>query len=260
MSVFIVSHKIFNIFLKNPYKIIFVGENALKLSQEVEGSLTDRSFKNNISVKNKFYSELSALYVLRYFKYLDYIGLVHYGRRFLNFDLSGTIFIVKLLYKILPLKIFEIFIYFFELNDNNIKKILINYDIILPKKICLGQSIYDHYSKYHYENDIKLTLKTIKKMYPDYYETAAYCFNQEYLYPFNMFISNKDIFEKYYNWIFSLLFEIESSIDLDKRSSYQKRAMGFISERLLTVYVIYNKLRIKELPTSDTKLSLNCFK
>ena len=50
------------------------------------------------------------------------------------------------------------------------------------------------------------------------------------------------------DWLFDLLFEFERRINKADYQGYQQRIMGFIAERLLTVWVYHQQLRIKELP------------
>lgn len=40
--------------------------------------------------------------------------------------------------------------------------------------------------------------------------------------------------------------ELEKLIDIDERDDYQKRVYGFLSERLFYVWILNNKLKIKE--------------
>ena len=63
-----------------------------------------------------------------------------------------------------------------------------------------------------------------------------------------MFISSKKIFDDYYNWLFDILFELESKIDISNYDDYNKRIFGFLSERLFNVWVKYQDLKLKEVP------------
>lgn len=55
---------------------------------------------------------------------------------------------------------------------------------------------------------------------------------------YNMFITKNSTFEEYSNWLFDILFEVERRV---KISSYadQARIFGYMSERLLNVFVRY---------------------
>ena len=54
-----------------------------------------------------------------------------------------------------------------------------------------------------------------------------------------MFISKRELFDEYCKWLFDIIFEFYTlkSDEISKRDFYQSRAVGFLSERLLNVYV-----------------------
>ena len=73
------------------------------------------------------------------------------------------------------------------------------------------------------------------------------------MYLYNMFVTSKDFLNEYASWLFDILETLESEIqsDVEQRDSFQQRVYGFLSERLLTVYVEYKKqkgFKIKEVP------------
>lgn len=57
----------------------------------------------------------------------------------------------------------------------------------------------------------------------------------------------KKLFDSYCEWLFDILFEMEKYVDLIHLDEYQKRLYGFLSERLLNVWVKHNKLKAKHL-------------
>ena len=63
-----------------------------------------------------------------------------------------------------------------------------------------------------------------------------------------MMICSKENWDNYHEWLFDILFELEKNIQISE-DSYQKRVFGFISERLLNLYLIHNNKKIKELNT-----------
>ena len=97
-----------------------------------------------------------------------------------------------------------------------------------------------------------MVLEIIREKYPEQYETAdrvLHTYTQGYY--ANMVIAKKAVFDAYAKWLFDILFEVEKRIqkDVETRDSYQQRVYGFLSERLMTVYVaLHPELRVKEVP------------
>lgn len=59
----------------------------------------------------------------------------------------------------------------------------------------------------------------------------------------NMFITSKKISDAYCDWLFAIFDEMEKHVDLTGYSPYQARMFGFMSERLLNVWVEKNHLK-----------------
>ena len=57
-----------------------------------------------------------------------------------------------------------------------------------------------------------------------------------------MFIAKKETVDEYLDWLYSILFKLEKELDLNQYQGYDKRVFGFISERLLDVYINRNHL------------------
>lgn len=68
------------------------------------------------------------------------------------------------------------------------------------------------------------------------------------MYAYNMFVMSSNHFNEYMTWLFAVLEEAESRIDVSKYDAYNQRLFGFLSERLLNVWVNARKLRVKEYP------------
>ena len=107
------------------------------------------------------------------------------------------------------------------------------------------------YKKGHIASDYDLILDIIKEKYPEMYNTAVNVSNKHYMYAANMLICKKELFDKYANWLFDILFETEKRIQQDvlTRDDYQQRVYGFLSERLMNVFISYHsELKVKEVP------------
>lgn len=202
---------------------------------------------DNISGKNKCFCELTAQYWVWKNCQADYVGLFHY-RRFLNFKNNEKAFH----------QFGDNFAEKFGFTEDNMLRLCHNYDIILPNKyphIPGKISLYDAYARDHIKSDMDKTLAILSKKYPQMKETAEKVLKEQAQgYFMNIMISSKSFFDQYSAWLFDILFELEAQIkdELEKRDVYQKRVYGFISERLLNVYVEYLrqnlKIKIKELP------------
>ncbi len=64
----------------------------------------------------------------------------------------------------------------------------------------------------------------------------------------NMFVMPWDTFDKLMKWLFFILFKFEEKTDLEHYKGYQERIFGFLSERLITLWIMHNGLNYKELP------------
>ena len=54
---------------------------------------------------------------------------------------------------------------------------------------------------------------------------------------FNMFIMKRKPLDEYCTWMFDVLGEVESRIDISNYSTYEQRVYGFLSELLLDVWL-----------------------
>ena len=66
----------------------------------------------------------------------------------------------------------------------------------------------------------------------------------------NMFIMKKEIFHKYCEWLFDILFETEKRLDMTWYSVEEYRVMGYLAERLCGIYYTYlsKKKNLKSRP------------
>ena len=70
--------------------------------------------------------------------------------------------------------------------------------------------------------------------------------HQKTLYLYNMFVMKRALFEKYSDWLFTILFELEEEIDISNYNPYQNRVFGFLAERLFNVWLLKNNIITKE--------------
>ncbi len=228
--IYIATHKKFNVPNLNGYCALQVGAEG----KEKYGYLRD-NIGNHISGKNANYCELTGLYWI--WKNTDdsYKGLVHYRRYFGRNNLSNKISdICSYEYLLNCLKSVDIVLPYVEYFKQNAKE-----EILLH---CCTEEIFD-----------KLR-QIIETKYPDYIETYDRYFNENKASLFNMLFCKREIFDAYCEWLFSILFVLEKQVNLAKLNTYQQRLYGFLSERLLNVWVIKNKLVVKHLPVIHMEL------
>lgn len=224
--VYIATHKKFIVPLESGYKPIQVGASGEKNL----GYLLDNTGEN-ISEKNKNYCELTGAYWVWKNVNDDYKGLVHYRRYFSNSFRKK-----------------------FILKEKEIASVLQNYDVILPFRVSMKESLIDDFCKISgYKKDLETVRQIIGQKYPAYLNSYDEIMNGNKIYFYNMLIAKRNVFDNYCEWLFSILFELEKKVDLTKYNDYQKRIYGFISERLLNVYFVHNGYRIFECGVINTE-------
>lgn len=196
----------------------------------------------NISEKNSSFCELTAQYwAWKNDKESDYIGIFHY-RRFFNFNNELNEKINE--YGVIDQPFFSLdFEEKFSLDPENISRAIKGYDVILPVPwdvTNIGfKNIKEHYikSKHHHERDLIVLRDVISEKFPDYIESFDEVMQSTYGYWTNMFIFKSELFNRYSEWLFDILFEVERRIDIQFYNIQEKRVFGYLSERLLNVWM-----------------------
>lgn len=231
--IYIAAHKNFDEPKIKGYASIQVGakgRDSLGYQRDDEG--------DNISIKNPNYCELTGLYWIWKNCNDEYKGLVHYRRYFGKSNLSSS----------------KNSIYSYE---EMVKK-LDKADIVLPYNEYFLQDAKDEILISCCTDEIFNQLRdSVYKLYPDYIQDFDEFFSQNKCTLFNMMFCKKELFDDYCEWLFSILFELEKHVDLELLNDYQKRLYGFLSERLLNVWVRHNKLVIENLPVINIEMSLD---
>ena len=226
--------------LQEPYMPVHVGQS---LSDVVLGVQSDAE-GDNISSKNHSYCELTGMYwAWKNLKGVDIIGLCHY-RRYLDLHNQCD--------KVYPETVFPTDR--FDNVDLSIPSEAINVlhdgSAYVAKPRYYRSSVYLDYCKEHVSDDIRLlenyimTTQTedIKKAW---FETM-HCSCQ--LRHYNMFIMTWRDFDAYCSWLFTILLEMERSIDISHYSPVQRRVFGYMAERLMNVWLRANRFRLYEKP------------
>lgn len=245
--IYVITHKEFDdkSFCKEGYQVLHVGTNRNMKPYYLRDDVLE-----NIAEKNSHFCELTGMYwIWKNGKETadEIVGLVHYRRGFtskkenLVYSMGGAI----------PSNI----------NFKEAKKILKDFDMIVPIPEKGFKTVFQTYDKMHYGEDLDLTRKAISEVCPEYLFDFDKAMKDHFYFNGNMFITYKKTFDSYANWLFSVYDKLEEKIDLNKyEDSYQARVYGFISERLLNVWLLHNHINYKELPIFNTEIkSLNVF-
>lgn len=218
LKIIVATHKKYDIPQNNIYLPVFVGSKG---KEDIDNYQRDDEGEN-ISDKNPYYCELTAIYWA--WKNLDanYIGLVHYRRLFSVKKEIAT--------------------------EEDFEKELLKSTIIVPKKRKYYiESLYTHYSNTHYEEHLQKTREIIKHISPEYLVSYDKVMTRNWGYMFNMFIMGKSDFDEYCQWLFEILEELESVVDYKRYDQFQSRLFGRVSELLFNVWLDYKKSDVAEM-------------
>lgn len=186
----------------------------------------------NISAENFTYCELTALYSYYYNNPdEDIYGLVHYRRYFKGTkskenNLNGII------------------------KEKEVTEILTKYDVIVPRRVNLViETVQDHYiGGGNNPNDLVAVIKAMSEICPEYLKTLRKVLYGTTVFYFNMFIGKQEFVKNYVEFLFPLLERSKQYIDFSTYTKSEARALGYLGEVLLNVYVIKNKLHCRHLP------------
>ena len=259
VKIFVGYHKPAFLLKNDTLKPILLG--ALQRDSETKEFFKDcfqDGYGDNISDKNSKYCELTGLYNIWknpdfYTSNVDYIGFMHY-RRILNF--GGSFNKIRLSWYsnymkryinrnkidlIVPKKSL-IFSKWVE-SDNKLHKLGLSKKPITKITKESNISMREHYEAVHIKEDFDCMLEGIKSLYPEIYKVAKNSVNLKEAYFFNMFIAKKEIFNDMMTFIFSVLDFISKERNewtgKEYNHPYQNRVAGFISERLVSIYINY---------------------
>ena len=212
-----------------------------------EGYLRDDA-GDNISDRNKNYCELTALYwawknmdTTEVLKDGSSIGLCHY-RRYFATPLTGRKSI---------------------LSRGFADRLMSRCSVAVPRaRNYVIETNYSHYVHAHHAQDLDLTREIISEKYPEYLDAFDRRMRMTRGHRFNMFIMRWDILDRYCQWLFDILFDLETKLDISSYSERDQRVYGFVSERLLDVWLDANHVEYIELPylmTEKENLKLKAF-
>ncbi|MGN0318143.1 MAG: DUF4422 domain-containing protein [Lachnospira sp.] len=214
--IYVMTHKEYTKPEDELYRSLHVGK-ALGNDFGYEGDDTG----DNISAKNRNYCELTGMYWLWKNVSCDIVGICHYRRYFVKAEAF--------------------------LSKDYIEDTLKKYDIIVPHSQCTEYTnLRSHYEGEHYIKDLMLCGDIIREKCPEYEAAFSLCMSCNLFSLGNMVITKKEIFDKYCEWLFDILFEVEKRVDISGYDTFQARIFGYLSERLFRVWLLNQHYRIKE--------------
>ncbi|MCR5834517.1 MAG: DUF4422 domain-containing protein [Selenomonadaceae bacterium] len=248
VGIYVVTHK--DIKLKNlpeGYYPIHAGHAAAQNDFGYRGDDTG----DNISNLNKFLDEVTALYWIWKNTTHTHTGFVHY-RRFLTGKFNQ------------PER--RTNSYLFDTKDilskEEILTFLDEYDIIVSAEITSNRSQLDLMVLSTEKPDLvhvseQILLKHLKAKQPDYLDAYDNLINSNIMFPFGIQISRRSVFNAYCEWLFSFILdatiEMRDKLTIDGYKFEEfphiyTRMMSFFAERMLTLWLMKNHLKIKTLP------------
>ena len=94
---------------------------------------------------------------------------------------------------------------------------------------------------------------SLEALSPEYMDAFQTFFASNRVSQYNMLFCRQALYDDYCAWLFPILFRLEDQVDLTNANIYQKRLYGFLSERLLNVWILHNRLSSKYLPVVSTE-------
>ena len=241
LKVYVVTHKDAKLStLPEGYKFIHAGHTLAKNNFGYAGDDTG----DNISQLNPFLDEVTALYWIWKNTTHTHTGFVHY-RRFFTSDKNQTTFDAEKI-----------------LSAEEILSILRDYDIIVQTEDLYNRTQREMMIYSTGQPDLvkvaeKIVRKHLARTHPDYLDTFDDVINGFTLFAAAVHVTRRNIFNAYCEWLFSFIIDATEEIrdkveilgkSLSEMGHAYSRVAGFFCERLFTVWLMKNHLRIKTLP------------
>jgi hypothetical protein len=232
-KMYVITHKKTKIPDIDMYSSMLVGAS---IHEEVDDQFDVKdNAGENISEKNPNYCELTGIYWIWKNAKVDNVGICHYRRFFSHKFIFGN------------KKYF--------LQGKDIERLLEKYSIIIPKPRCYEKTTLLSINYAPNMDDVKELYRAVKTCSPNYLDDFIWYFNQNKSYLYNMCIMRKTDFDAYCEWLFPILAYVEEIHDMEKETDpYRKRLFGFLSERLIFVWLHHNfaDKEIREMPVINT--------
>ena len=184
---------------------------------QVGASLTEKRIADvtdntgdNISERNRHYSETTALYWMWKNAEADYLGLCHYRRLWKDLN---TIF---------------------DKLQNDVV------DVVLPIPTWMEPSVMEGHLKRYTPQVWEVMMEVLRRKSPEYHGIAQKIYDGNIFYACNMLITKQHVLNQLCSWMFPIVMEVEAQVG-DLPDKYYNRYCGFCTEQLITLYFLYNK-------------------
>ncbi len=165
---------------------------------------------DNISEKNRMYSEATVMYWIWKNVKSEWVGVEHY-RRHLLVDKNML--------------------------DSNV-------DAILSLPYICYPNVKSQFTRFVSDEVFEVLLDALKELHPNEFIEYEKCFNQSYHYAYNLMAVRGEVYNDYCEWVFGITGYLEK-LNLESINGF--RILGYIVEQLTSIYFIANtnKLKIK---------------
>lgn len=228
-EIFVVSHKKYNVIAGEIYKPICVGDQYKNEQFYLEHT------GDNIAYLNDRINECTALYWI--WKNTDsaYVGMNHYRRYFYNSEVKNYANYLK---KDRIAEIFEE-----------------GFDFILPEMTKLAMPVRDNIRKEigreFADRAFEIVNGLIKERVPAYFDAFEYVMSVNVFYKCHLFVTKRALLNSYCEWLFSFIIDAAERMDVSYCDAHTKRAVGYFAEAMLTVWLLHQDVKVKEMPIID---------
>ena len=116
-------------------------------------------------------------------------------------------------------------------------------------RVDYKMALYMQYQMYHVKSDLDAFINFFKEDIPDMFSSLCQFLMQTTSYERNMFVMHHSKFNEYFNFIEKCIEicigKVMPMTDIENRDQYQRRALGFILERMTGLW-IYDQVVIKK--------------
>lgn len=188
----------------------------------------------NISGKNDSYCELTGLYWIWKNVTSQYIGLVHYRRYFADIHSFGKYKYMYLVWK--RESAYKL------LDGDELVQRLGKHELIVKKSRYYKDGTRKALLQVLSEDNLCTLEKVIREEWPDYIPALEYWFNSTFFIQCNMFFGKKEVIDRYCEWVFPILRELDDLQEKKVGICYKNREIGYFAEVLFSIWLKKNKI------------------